>query len=150
MFANSWKQGIFLKKTLKQLNVDSKLIKKVVVALYEAEVNIVAHAKEGEIEVTITPSEVKMVLKDEGKGIEDVELAMKEGFSTASPSVRAMGFGAGMGLPNMKKNVDELRIDSKPGVGTTLTMIKLKHLGLSIGTFGYLFTLCLALGLVSY
>lgn len=113
-----------VKKTLKQLNVDTKLIKRVVVALYEAEVNIVAHANKGEIEVFISPTEVKMILNDEGKGIEDVELAMKEGYSTASQKVREMGFGAGMGLPNIKKNVDELIIDTKVGVGTKLTLIK--------------------------
>lgn len=113
-----------VKKTLKQLNVDTKLIKKVVVALYEAEVNIVAHANKGEISVTISPEEVRMVLADEGKGIADVDLAMQVGFSTASPEVRQMGFGAGMGLPNIKKNVDDLTIETKVGVGTTLTMIK--------------------------
>lgn len=113
-----------VKKTLKQLNIDAKLIKKVVVALYEGEVNIVAHATRGVVEVFITPSEVKMILTDEGKGIENVDLAMSEGYSTASQEVREMGFGAGMGLPNIKKNVDQLSIDSIVGVGTTLTMIK--------------------------
>ena len=113
-----------VKKTLKQLNIDQKLIKNVVVALYEGEVNIVAHASKGDIEVFISASEVKMILKDEGKGIENVDLAMKEGYSTASQKVREMGFGAGMGLPNIKKNVDELTIDTKVGEGTTLTMIK--------------------------
>lgn len=113
-----------VKKTLKQLNIHPKLIKNVVVALYEGEVNIVAHAKTGDVEVFISPAEVRMILKDEGQGIENIDLAMKEGFSTASQKVREMGFGAGMGLPNIKKNVDELSIDTKVGVGTTLTMIK--------------------------
>lgn len=113
-----------VKKTLKQLNVNTKLIKNVVVALYEAEVNIVAHANKGEITVTISPEEVKVVLKDKGKGIPDIEMAMTEGYSTASQKVREMGFGAGMGLPNIKKNVDELIIDTKVGVGTTLIFVK--------------------------
>ena len=123
-FTNAGYASSQVKKTLKQLNIDPKLIKNVVVALYEGEVNIVAHANRGDIEVFISPSEVKMVLVDEGKGIENIELAMKEGYSTASQKVRAMGFGAGMGLPNIKKNVDELTIDTKVGRGTTLTMIK--------------------------
>lgn len=123
-FTNTGHASSQVKKTLKQLNIDSKMIKNIVVALYEGEVNIVAHANRGNIEVLITPSEVKMILQDEGKGIENVELAMKEGYSTASQKVREMGFGAGMGLPNIKKNVDELTIDSVVGVGTTLTMIK--------------------------
>jgi len=123
-FTNAGFASSQVKKTLKQLNVDPKLIKKVVVAMYEGEVNIVAHARKGEILVTITPDEVKMVLKDEGEGIADVEMAMKAGFSTASQKVREMGFGAGMGLPNIKKNVDQLIIETEVGVGTTLTMIK--------------------------
>lgn len=113
-----------VKKTLQQLNVNQKLVKKVVVALYEAEVNIVAHANKGTIEITISAEEVKMVLRDEGPGIENVEMAMKEGFSTASQKVREMGFGAGMGLPNIKKNVDQMDIDTIVGKGTTLTMVK--------------------------
>jgi len=113
-----------VKKTLQQLNVDQRLVKKVVVALYEGEVNIVAHANRGIIEVSISPEEVKMILKDEGPGIENIELAMKEGYSTASQKVREMGFGAGMGLANIKKNVDLLNIDTVVGVGTTLTLVK--------------------------
>ena len=123
-FTNAGYASSQVKKTLKQLNIDSKLIKNVVVALYEGEVNIVAHANRGNVEVFITPAEVKMILKDEGKGIDNIELAMKEGYSTASQKVREMGFGAGMGLPNIKKNVDELTIETIVGVGTTLTMVK--------------------------
>lgn len=113
-----------VKKTLKQLNVGTKLIKNIVVALYEAEVNVVAHAQKGEVDVTISPDEVKVILADVGKGIADVNLAMQEGYSTASQEVRQMGFGAGMGLPNIKKNVDELNIESVVGKGTTLTFVK--------------------------
>jgi serine/threonine-protein kinase RsbT len=113
-----------VKKVLKQLNIDQKLIKKIVVALYEAEVNIVAHAYEGVMEVEISPARVDLVLRDKGPGIPNVEEAMKEGFSTASQRVREMGFGAGMGLPNIKKNVDLLEIETTVGVGTTLKMTK--------------------------
>ena len=113
-----------VKKNLKQLSVDAKLIKQIVVALYEAEVNIVAHATNGTIEVTIKPGEVMMIAQDIGPGIKDIDLAMREGYSTASQKVRQMGFGAGMGLPNIKKNVDTLTIDTEVGKGTTLTMIK--------------------------
>jgi serine/threonine-protein kinase RsbT len=113
-----------VKKVLKQLNIDQKLIKKIVVALYEAEVNIVAHAYEGVMEVEIYPSKIELVLRDKGPGIPNVEEAMKEGFSTASQKVREMGFGAGMGLPNIKKNIDLLEIETTVGVGTTLRMTK--------------------------
>jgi serine/threonine-protein kinase RsbT len=113
-----------VKKVLKQLNIDQKLIKKIVVALYEAEVNIVAHAYEGVMEVEISPSQIDLVLRDKGPGIPNVEAAMKEGFSTASQKVREMGFGAGMGLPNIKKNIDLLEIETTVGVGTTLKMTK--------------------------
>jgi serine/threonine-protein kinase RsbT len=107
-----------VKKILKQLNVDPKIIKRIVVALYEAEVNIVAHAYKGTIRADIDTSRVFLRLKDEGPGIPDIELAMQEGYSTASPEVREMGFGAGMGLANIKRNADLLDIGSKVGVGT--------------------------------
>lgn len=109
-----------IKKTLKQLGVDPAVIKRVVVALYEAEVNIVAHAYKGVITADIDSKGIHVVLADEGPGIPDIEMAMKKGFSTASTEVREMGFGAGMGLPNIKDNADELKIESKVGVGTTL------------------------------
>jgi anti-sigma regulatory factor (Ser/Thr protein kinase) len=109
-----------VKKILKQLNVDPLLIKRIVVALYEAEVNIVAHAFRGIIEVDIETDKVFFRLTDEGPGIADIDLAMKEGFSTASSKVREMGFGAGMGLSNIKKNADVLDIKSEVGKGTCL------------------------------
>lgn len=110
------------KKVLKQLNIDTKTIKRTVVALYEAEVNVVAHAFHGEMTVTVADHQVVVCLKDRGPGIADISLAMLEGYSTASPRVREMGFGAGMGLPNMKKNSDELIVESSPGLGTTVRM----------------------------
>lgn len=111
-----------VKKILKQLNVDAKVIKRVVVALYEGEVNVVAHAYKGHIFVNITPDEIDINIVDQGPGIPDINLAMQEGYSTASERVREMGFGAGMGLPNMKKNSDTLEIESKVGKGTTVRM----------------------------
>ena len=107
-----------VKKVLKQLNVDPVKIKHIVVALYEAEVNIVAHAYRGKIDVDIETDKVFVVLTDEGPGIPDIKLAMQEGYSTASQKVREMGFGAGMGLPNIKKNSDLLNIQSEVGKGT--------------------------------
>jgi Anti-sigma regulatory factor (Ser/Thr protein kinase) len=111
-----------IKKTLKQLGVDPTVTKKVVIALYEAEVNIVAHAYRGVITADIDKDGIKIVLADEGPGIPDISKAMEKGFSTASPKVREMGFGAGMGLPNMKDNTDSLDIESVVGKGTTVTM----------------------------
>ncbi len=112
-----------VKKTLKQLNVNPKVVKRIVVALYEAEVNIVAHAYRGTIKVVINAEQIHIILDDEGPGIEDIDLAMQEGYSTASSKVREMGFGAGMGLPNMKKNVDDLKVTSEVDKGTKVEMI---------------------------
>jgi len=112
-----------VKKILKQLNIDFRIIKRVVVALYEAEVNIVAHAFEGVIKVEIDKDKIILVLTDKGPGIPDIELAMTEGFSTASEKVRQMGFGAGLGLPNMKRNTDKLIVESVVGEGTRVEMV---------------------------
>ncbi|MCI8659860.1 MAG: anti-sigma regulatory factor [Lachnospiraceae bacterium] len=112
-----------VKGKLKQLGVSPEAVRKVAIAMYEGEINMVIHAKGGEITVEITPSEIKMILADVGPGIPDVEQAMKAGYSTAPDEVRSLGFGAGMGLPNMKKYTDDMRIDTTIGVGTTITMI---------------------------
>ena len=109
-----------VKKVLKQLNVPPKLIKRIVVALYEGEVNVVAHAYRGKIEADIDAQRIYIRIEDEGPGIPDIDLAMTEGFSTASAKVREMGFGAGMGLPNIKRNADELKVNSEVGKGTTV------------------------------
>lgn len=122
-FSNAGFASSEVKKMLKQLNVDPKIIKKIVVALYEAEVNIVAHAYSGVIYVDVDEEKIKILLDDKGPGIPDIELAMKEGYSTASPKVREMGFGAGMGLPNIKNNSDELNITTDIGVGTKVEII---------------------------
>lgn len=111
-----------VKKVLKQLNVDARIIKRVVVALYEGEVNVVAHAIKGVVMVDIDEKKIFIRIEDQGPGIPDINLAMQEGYSTASPSVREMGFGAGMGLPNIKKNTDNLNIESEVGKGTIVEM----------------------------
>jgi len=112
-----------VKKVLKQLGIDGKTIKNIVIALYEAEVNVVAHAWKGTVEVDIDENKICIQVKDEGPGIVDVEQAMQPGFSTASKQVREMGFGAGMGLPNIKKNTDELMIETEVGKGTVVKMV---------------------------
>lgn len=112
-----------VKKTLKQLNVSPAIVKRVVVALYEAEVNAIAHAYGGVVTADIESNQITMRVIDKGPGIPDIEWAMQEGNSTARPEVRDMGFGAGMGLPNIKKNVDQLNVQSAVGVGTTVEMI---------------------------
>ncbi|WP_016777701.1 ATP-binding protein [Anaerophaga thermohalophila] len=112
-----------VKKILKQLNVPPPIIKRLVVALYEGEVNVVAHAWNGCIYVEIEPERIDVKIEDKGPGIPDIEQAMQEGFSTASQAVREMGFGAGMGLPNMKKNADQLNISSKVGKGTIVELV---------------------------
>lgn len=112
-----------LKKVLKQLGVNPVIIKRAVIALYEAEVNIVAHANKGIIRIHVTSDSVKMELDDEGPGIENISKAMEKGYSTASEKVRSMGFGAGMGLPNIQLNADRFNITSTPGIGTHLEII---------------------------
>ena len=110
------------KRVLKGLGFDATVIRNVSIAMYEGEINMVIHAGGGQIDVDIDPDAVRMVLKDQGPGIKDISLAMQEGWSTAPDDVRSLGFGAGMGLPNMKKYTDRLQIDTVLGVGTTLTM----------------------------
>lgn len=122
-FSHAGSASSKVKKMLKQLDIDPRKIKSIVIALYEAEVNIVAHAWEGEIRISIEPDRITMLLEDKGPGIPDIDQAMVEGFSTASKEVREMGFGAGMGLSNIKRNTDLLDIKSQVGVGTTLKMV---------------------------
>lgn len=112
-----------VKKTLRELNVDHTIAKRIVIALYEGEVNVVAHAYSGIIEVDIDNEKIKITITDKGPGIPDIDKAMEEGYSTATPQVREMGFGAGMGLANMKKNSDSMRISSVTGEGTVVELI---------------------------
>ena len=121
-FVNAGAASSAIKKTLKQLNISPQIIKRVVVALYEAEVNAIAHAYGGMIYADIESDKITLKVEDKGPGIPDIAWAMQEGNSTASPEVRNMGFGAGMGLPNIQKNVDKLNVTSTVGVGTTVEM----------------------------
>ena len=111
-----------VKKTLKQLNISALVLRRIAVALYESEGNVVAHAYKGVMKVEIEPTHIRVVIEDEGPGIPDIDKAMEEGFSTASDKVREMGFGAGMGLPNIRKNSDEMELSSTPGIGTKLIL----------------------------
>lgn len=122
-FINAGTASSKIKKVLKQLGISPAIIKRTVIALYEAEVNIVAHADEGVITACVYEDKVSLTLKDKGLGISDIDKAMEAGFSTASEEVRSMGFGAGMGLPNIKKNADEFDIQSEVNVGTSLTIV---------------------------
>lgn len=107
-----------VKRVLKKLGIDSATIRKVAISMYEAEMNMVLHANGGTVDVAISSDTIHVVLQDEGPGIEDIDLAMKEGYSTASHEIRELGFGAGMGLPNMKRYSDELKVSTEIGVGT--------------------------------
>ena len=111
-----------VKRNLKTLGISPSVIRNVSIAMYEGEINMVIHAGGGEIDVEITENEIIMTLSDKGPGIETVELAMKEGYSTAPDNIRSLGFGAGMGLPNIKKYTDEFGIDTVVGEGTTLNL----------------------------
>lgn len=112
-----------VKRKLKQMGVSPDAIRKVAIAMYEGEINMVIHAKGGVITVEITTEKIKMILDDVGPGIPDVKLAMQAGYSTAPDEIRSLGFGAGMGLPNMKKYSDSMDIDTRIGEGTTITMV---------------------------
>ncbi|MEA4845725.1 MAG: anti-sigma regulatory factor [Clostridiaceae bacterium] len=109
-----------IKKILRELGIDSGIIRKISIAAYEAEMNIVIHSLGGQIVLEITPGIIKITARDRGPGIADVELAMREGYSTATEKVREMGFGAGMGLPNMKKCSDRFYVNSSEGKGTII------------------------------
>ena len=111
-----------VKKTLKTMGMPPEIVRRVSIAIYEGEINMVIHANGGGITVTVSDEDIRMVLADQGPGIPDVEKAMQAGFSTAPENVRNLGFGAGMGLPNMKKYTDELSIETEKNVGTTVTM----------------------------
>jgi len=122
-FAKAGNVASSVKKILRQLNINHTVAKRIVIALYEAEVNVVAHAYSGIIEVEIDEKKIKITVTDKGPGIEDIDKAMEEGFSTATPQVREMGFGAGMGLSNMKKNSDYFNISSIPDEGTIVELL---------------------------
>ncbi|MBE6769445.1 MAG: anti-sigma regulatory factor [Ruminococcaceae bacterium] len=121
-FSSAGEASANVKKKLRQLGLDNEIIRRVAIAMYEGEINMVIHADGGTAEVTVSPEKVEILLSDSGPGIENVELAMQEGYSTAPDNIHALGFGAGMGLPNMKKYTDEMKIESTVGVGTKVYM----------------------------
>ena len=121
-FSSAGEASVSVKKKLRQLGYSPEVIRKVSIAMYEGEINMVIHAHGGSADVSVTDDEIVIVLSDSGPGIADVKLAMQEGYSTARENIRALGFGAGMGLPNMKKYSDYMNIDTEVGVGTTITM----------------------------
>ena len=121
-FTSAGQASIQIKKNLRRLGLDPETIRRVSIAMYEGEINMVIHAGGGVADVSVNEDYVEIVLKDNGPGIKDIEQAMQEGFSTATENIRSLGFGAGMGLPNMKRYSDFMEIDSTIGVGTTITM----------------------------
>ncbi|NCB42508.1 MAG: anti-sigma regulatory factor [Clostridia bacterium] len=112
-----------VKRALRQIGIDFETIRKCSICMYEGEINMVVHADGGKADVYVEKDKITIVLEDQGPGISDMELAMQEGYSTASQDVRELGFGAGMGLPNMKKYSDSLVVDSVVGQGTKVTMV---------------------------
>ena len=121
-FTSAGEASVQTKKNLRMLGVHPDVVRRVAIAMYEGEINMVIHAGGGVATVTVYPEKIEIVLEDKGPGIPDVDLAMKEGFSTAPENIRSLGFGAGMGLPNMKKNTDTMVIESVFGEGTKITM----------------------------
>jgi len=119
-FTNAGDVSSKVKKILQEAGVSPKIIRRVTIATYEAEMNVVCYARQGTLTLSISPEVLRIKVEDEGRGIEDINLALKEGFSTASEEIREMGFGAGMGLPNIRKNADTFHIASVVGRGTVL------------------------------
>ena len=121
-YAQAGEASAQLKRALRGLGLAPQIVRRAAIAMYEGEINMVIHAEGGTIDVEVDDERILFTLADTGPGIPEVSLAMKEGYTTATETVRAMGFGAGMGLPNMKRHTDSMQIDSKPGVGTTIAM----------------------------
>ncbi len=121
-FTSAGQASIQIKKNLRRLGLDPETIRRVSIAMYEGEINMVIHAGGGEAAVNVCENYIEIILKDNGPGIKNIEQAMQEGFSTAPDQIRSLGFGAGMGLPNMKRYTDDMKIESEVGKGTTVTM----------------------------
>jgi anti-sigma regulatory factor (Ser/Thr protein kinase) len=119
-FINGGDASIEIGNILKEVGIDPGIILRVTVAAYEAEMNVVIYAEEGKMDFCITDDKILIELRDKGRGIEDIRLAVQEGYSTATEEIREMGFGAGMGLPNIKENADTFNLESQPGKGTRL------------------------------
>lgn len=121
-FTSAGKASVQVKKMLRQMSFDAETIRRVSVAMYEGEINMVIHANGGSADIVVWDEKIEVILADTGPGIPDVALAMQEGYSTAKENIRSLGFGAGMGLPNMKRYSDDMKIDTEVGKGTTVTM----------------------------
>jgi anti-sigma regulatory factor (Ser/Thr protein kinase) len=121
-FSRAGEVSGIVKRTLKDLGFPPAVVRRTAIAMYEAEINMVIHANGGKITADITPEEIMIVFADHGPGIPDIDLAMQEGWSTASEDIRDMGFGAGMGLPNIQKSTDYMDVQTTVGVGTTITI----------------------------
>ncbi|MEE1356521.1 MAG: anti-sigma regulatory factor [Clostridia bacterium] len=122
-FTSAGQASVGVKKNLRQLGLDPETIRRVSIAMYEGEINMVIHAGGGNADVYVDEDKVTIILEDSGPGIQNIDLAMKEGYTTAPDNIRSLGFGAGMGLPNMKRYSDELKLESEVGRGTKVTMI---------------------------
>ena len=121
-FVSAGQASVQVKKNLRRLGLPPEIIRQVSIALYEGEINMVIHAHGGTADVNVFEDKIEIILADKGPGIADINLAMQEGYSTATENVRSLGFGAGMGLPNMKRYTDEMKIETDVGVGTRITM----------------------------
>ena len=121
-FTSAGQASVQVKKNLRQLGIDPEVIRRVSIAMYEGEINMVIHAGGGVATVKVSEDFIEIMLEDNGPGIKDIDQAMQEGFSTATETIRSLGFGAGMGLPNMKKHTDSMKIESTVGVGTKIIM----------------------------
>ena len=121
-FTSAGQASVQVKKMLRQLDFDAETIRRVSVAMYEGEINMVIHANGGAADIVVWDEKIEVILADTGPGIPDISLAMQEGFSTAKENIRSLGFGAGMGLPNMKRYTNTMEIESEVGKGTKITM----------------------------
>ena len=121
-FTSAGQASVQVKRNLRQLGIDNEIIRRVSIAMYEGEINMVIHAGGGVAEVLVYEDRIEIILDDKGPGIKDIDKAMQEGYSTAPDEIRSLGFGAGMGLPNMKKHTDSIDIQSTVGVGTRIVM----------------------------
>ena len=121
-FISAGEASTKIKQILRQIGIDSAVIRRVAISVYEAEMNVVIHADNGEIILEVSDDKITIFVIDQGPGIKDISLAMQEGYTTATEEARRQGFGAGMGLPNIKRSTDEFEITSKVGIGTKLEM----------------------------
>jgi anti-sigma regulatory factor (Ser/Thr protein kinase) len=121
-FTSAGEASVRIKKSLREMGFTPETIRRVSVAMYEGEINMVIHANGGTADVNVYVDKIEIILSDNGPGISDIELAMQEGYSTAPDNIRSLGFGAGMGLPNMKNYTDDMKIESEVGKGTTIHM----------------------------